>query len=435
MKSQDMARGPWLSAVLILSLTLSLGCSELASSWPSTPQPTAAGRPSPRPTVALPTPTHVPLAADVPITLTLWTAAGFAQTDDAIAQSLQDFEAEPPQVRVVTHFKGMQGKGGLVDLLTATAPVAPSLLPDLAIVDATQANSLAQRGLIHPWSELLPPNLEEDFLPLADQLGYYQGQRIGVPLALDVQHLAYSREDVTTRPLLWRDVITGKALYLFPALGRGEALDAFLIHYLGAGGRLLHEEGTPLLEQEPLVAALGRYEGVAIAGVLPPETLQLSSLADCWPLFLSGQVSVVHTWASHYLAGQSGRQQTSFAPIPSGDRMVTLGRGWLIVLVTEDPARRESAARLMSWWLSAEHSADFCQAAGWLPPTHMAFDQWQGDGRYYTFLQGQLEAAIPQPVLPAAWAEALSAAIGHVLRRELTSQEAAAQVMDIVGPR
>lgn len=431
MRPQKIAHRSCLSALLILLLGR-LGCSELASTWLGTPPP-------PTPTVLsvstpFPSPTSPSLIMGVtPMTLTVWTTAEFASTGEALARQLEEFEMAFPKVGVAIQPKGMEGKGGLVNLLTTAAPVAPSVLPDVAIVNTAQAKALAQQGLIHPWQDLLPPNLAEDLFPLAQQIGYYKGQSVGVPLALDVQHLAYNLDEVPTPPLLWRDVLTGKALYLFPAMGKGEALGTFLTHYLGAGGRLYDEEGSPLLEEAPLTAALARYQRAEIDGVIPPEALQLDSLAACWPLYLSRQVGMVHVWASHYLAERPKLQRTSFAPIPTvGEMRVTVGRGWLMVLVTEDPVRQERAARLLSWWLTPQHNAALCRATGWLPPGHAAFVQWQGDDRYYRFLQGRLEVALPQPTLPPLWAEALSGAIGQVLRGEATAQEAASQVMAVV---
>jgi ABC-type glycerol-3-phosphate transport system substrate-binding protein len=134
---------------------------------------------------------------------------------------------------------------------------------------------------------------------------------------------------------------------------------------------------------------------------------------------------------------QSTLQQTSFAPMPigAGDTAITLGRGWLMVLVTEDPIRQVSAARLLTWWLTPQQNAALSQAMNWLPPGRAAFAQWQRDGRYYPFVQAQLESAQPQPALPPTRAEALSAAIGQVLRGDQTAQEAAAQVMAKVSPQ
>ena len=436
MGARKMAYRSWLSAVLISLVGLSLGCNELASTWlgtPPIPTPTAPSQgpiPSPSPSPTVPP----PIVSATPMTLTVWTAVEFAPTGEALARQLEEFEAISLKVHVAIQPKGMEGKGGLVNLMTAAAPVAPSVLPDVAIVNSAQAAALAQQGLIHPWQDLLPPNLEEDLFPLARRLGYYEEQRMGVSVALDLQHLAYNLNEVPTPPLLWRDVLTGKALYLFPAMGKGDTLDTFLIQYLGAGGRLFDEEGSPLLEGEPLAAALARYQGAEIVRVVPSEALQLDSLAACWPLYLSGRVGMVHVWTSRYLAEQSKLQHTSFAPIPTvGETRITVGRGWLMVLVAKDPVRQEKAARFLSWWLAPQYNAALCRATGWLPPGHAAFAQWQGDDRYYRFLQGQLEVALPQPILSPPWAEALSGAIGQVLRGEVTAQEAAAQVMAVVS--
>ena len=434
MEARKVVGRSWLRGILILLLGLSVGCSELPSTWPRRPPlstPTVLSpllTPSPSPT------SPPPISIATQMTITVWMTAEFAATEEELARELEEFEATSLMVSVVIRPKGMEGKGGLENLLAAAAQAAPTVLPDVAIVNTAQARALAEGGLIHPWQDLLPPNLDEDMFPLARQLGCYEGQRIGVPLALDVQHLVYNLDEVTEPPLLWRDLLTSKALYLFPTTGKGEAQDTFLIQYIGAGGRLSDEEGSLLLEEEPLVTALARYQGVEIAGVIPKEALELDSLAACWPAYLSGRVGIVHVWASHYLADRPNLRHTSFAPIPiAGETMVTIGRGWLMVLLTDNPVRQERAARLVGWWLTPKHTAVLCQATGWLPPGHAAFAQWQGEDQYYPFLRRQLEVALPQPTLPAPWADALSETIGQVLGGELTFREAAAQVMAVVS--
>jgi ABC-type glycerol-3-phosphate transport system substrate-binding protein len=437
MGPQEMAGRVRLGSILILLLLLSLGCSELASLGPGTPVPPASPVPSPSPATS---PSPLPptsVAAATHMTLTVWTSAEFAPADETPALRPVELESIQGKVHAVIERKGAQGKGGLVNLLSAAASVAPSVVPDIAIVSATEAQTLAQQGLIQAWQQHLPPNLAEDLFPLAQPLGYYEEQRFGVPLALDVQHLAYDPTEVRTPPQMWRDVLTGQALYLFPAMGTGEALDALLIQYLEAGGRLTDEEGLPLLEEEPLATALARYQGAEIARVIPPEALVLDSLAACWPLYLTGQVGIVNVWASLYLRQHPGEGLVSFSPMPvgGGEEAITLGRGWLVVLVTEDPMRQEGAARLLTWWSTPQHNAALCEALSWLPPSRTAFSQWRGDVPYYLFLQTQIEGALPQPTLSPTWAEALSAAVQQVLRRKQTAQEAAAQVMAVVSRR
>lgn len=437
MGPQEMVGRVRLSSILTLLLLLSLGCTELASMGFGTPVAPASPVPSPSPATSPSPQPPTSVAATTHMTLTVWTSAEFAPAGETLALQPVELEETQGKVHVAIERKGAQGKGGLVSLLSAAVSVAPSVVPDIAVVSATEAQALAQRGLIQAWQQYLPPNLEEDLFPLAQPLGYYEGQRFGVPLALDVQHLAYDPSEVRTPPGTWRDVLTGQALYLFPAMGTGEALDALLIQYLGVGGRLTDEEGAPLLEEEPLAAALARYQGAQIARVIPPEALELDSLAACWPLYLTGQVGIVNVWASLYLRQPPGERLVSFSPMPISGRgeAITLGRGWLVVLVTEDPIRQEGAARLLTWWSTPQHNAALCDALSWLPPSRAAFSQWRGDAPYYPFLQTQIEGALPQPALSPTWAEALTTAVQQVLRSGQTAQEAAAQVMAVVNRR
>jgi ABC-type glycerol-3-phosphate transport system substrate-binding protein len=278
---------------------------------------------------------------------------------------------------------------------------------------------------------------ESESYPLAQELGFYGTQRIGIPLALDVQHLVYDTNDVLRPPVSWRAILGGRAHYLFPAAGRGDALDALLIQYAMVGGDLADpgEELTPGLRESPLVTALARYQGMRLAGVVAPEALQVDSVAACWPLYLANRASISQVWASDYLARRRMLQRTRYAPVPtSNGTAMTVGRGWLMVLTTRDPDRRESAARLVDWWRSPASSALLCEATGWLPPDRESFGLWGSEDPYYAFLEQQLEGAKPQPTLSSSLADGLSEAIGQVLNGELTAQEAAAQVIAGTNP-
>ena len=367
--------------------------------------------------------------------MTIWAAEEFTPAQEVLSLQLEDFEATSLNVRVAIQLKSMEGKSGLVNLLATSALVAPSVLPDVAIVTTAQAEKLAQLGLIRPWNNLLPPTFDEDLFPLSQRLGHYEGQRMGISVALDVQHVAYDVDRALTPPSSWQNILAGTEFYLFPAMGKEDAIDTLLVQYVLSGGQLSDGRSALPLEREPLTATLAVYQGLAISGVLPPEALQLDSLAACWPLYLSGRVGMVHVWSSRYLAEGSKIQSTSFAPIPSADESTaTIGRGWLMVLVTEDPGRQERAARLLSWWMSPQQNAAMCRATGWLPPGRKAFAAWRDDSRYHPFIEEHLEVALPRPALPPAWTEALSESIDQVLRGQATAQQAAAQVMSVVSP-
>jgi ABC-type glycerol-3-phosphate transport system substrate-binding protein len=439
MGMRQMAYRASVCGVLCLLCGLSLGCSNVASvllRLTPGPYPTATGAP-PAVTPAPSPPSPTPLSVASPLSLTVWVAEEFSPRMEPLAAQVREFELMPPVVQVVLRPKRMEGPGGLVNLLTTAAPVAPSALPDVAIVSASQVKALAQQGLLYSWDQFLPVNSEEDSFPLAQRLGYHDAQRMGMPLALDVQHVIYNTSDVLMRPASWRDIMNGRAHYLFPAAGKGDALDTFLIQYAMAGGELepMDDEGILVLQERPLATALARYQGIRMARVVAPEALQVESVTACWPLYLSNQVGIAQVWASDYLAQRSELQHTDFVPIPSSsETRITVGRGWLMVLVTKDPSRQESAARLLDWWRASEHNTALCDTTGWLPPTRTSFAQWQHDDAYCGFLQEQLEVARPQLDLPSPLASALSDAIGEVLQGEATAQEAAAHLTSLMNP-
>jgi ABC-type glycerol-3-phosphate transport system substrate-binding protein len=429
----------WLAeSVLLVLLLASLGCAELASTWFGAPPPSGPALPT-RGSTPLPDTPVLPPASFSPhavTNLTLWIAVEHAPEGEMLTIETQKFEDVFPDIRVQVESKSLRGAGGIEDILLAAAPVAPSALPDIAIVSAAQVELLTRLRLIRPWHSLVPPDSLEDFLPLAQRMGMIEGEQMGVPLTLDIQHMAYNVGEFGMSPPTWRDLLNARSLYAFPTTGTGEAVDTLLVQYLGTGGRLVDEDNLPLLEEPPLLAALGRYQGAQIAGIIAPEALQLDNLTGCWSLYLSHQVGVTHVWASSYLATKSMVRQTSYAAIPTGpqEAIAAIGRARLMVLLAEDPVRQERAARLLTWLLSPQQNTSLCRAMSWLPPSRAAFARWQDrDDPYHAFLLTQLETALPQPTLPALWKDALSVAIDDVLHGEQTAREATTHVMATIA--
>ena len=143
----------------------------------STVQGTAASRPSQTPTAqitATVTPTEVP--EDTPITLTFWTvepvspmaegeAGNFFQT------SLDGFERANPSIKVDLLIKKASGKGGILDFLRTSRDVAPSILPDVVVMNTTDLNQAYADGLLQSLSGRLDRSIVQDLLPAARRMG------------------------------------------------------------------------------------------------------------------------------------------------------------------------------------------------------------------------------------------------------------------------
>ena len=393
----------------------------------SDPSPTPLLHPSPVPTVP------------IVITLTLWTAPDYSpqaegSEGEAMRQILATFNEIQQEVKIEYVLKKPQGKGGLLDLLLTASSVAPSVLPDIVLLEPHDLRDAASAGLVQPLDDLLSPSLQKDLFPFVLEEGRFDGQLKGIQFQTDVLHLLYNTNKVESPPLTWTDVLTRpEARYLFPAGGQaGLATDSFLVHYLSTGAPLFDKIGQLALDQRAMTDVLGYYEAGIQAGVVPTTVLQLESILDCWPIYLEAEVAMTEIVASHYLTHRDLLHNTSCAAIPGQmGAAPTVGQGWMVAIVTNDRLRLEAATRFLEWWLSPENNTNWNLAAGSLPVRRVAYQRLGEQDAYFVFLAELLESAQPYPLAPAyrqvaaAWQIALEA----VMRGEQTPEEAATQAV------
>ncbi|HIC93131.1 MAG TPA: extracellular solute-binding protein [Anaerolineae bacterium] len=366
----------------------------------------------------------------------MWTIEPFSpsQTGESgriLSRQLADFEAAHPDVTVEHILKKPYGKGGILDFLRTASAAAPAVLPDLVAIDMAELGQAARAGLVQPLDDLISAELAEDLFPFAGQACRLEGQLVGIPFEADVEHLAYNSGKLESPPLTWTDVLTEGITCVFPAGGE-RVSNAFLIQYLAAGGRLFDEDGKPALDEDILAEVLEFYRDGREIGVIPSSVLEFKTLDDCWSLYLSAKTTMAHVSSQRFMADRALLKNTAFAPIPTRDgAVVTIAWGWAWAVVTDDPARRNLAARLVEWLLKPENSAAWNRAAGHLPTRRAAFEVWGTRDPYIAFLKGQLEAAHVRPSGPD-WDEILAAlqkAVRNVLMGEATPKEAAASAL------
>ena len=376
-------------------------------------------------------------APSLAITLTIWTKETFSPADPeagpVLAKIFSAFSAEHGDVALEYILKKPYGKGGLLDFLRTTSRVVPAALPDLIVLDTVELNQAAQEGLLQPLDELLDEEILGDVFPFALQAGSLDGHLIGLQFEADIQHLAYNTALLPAPPLTWAEVFTAGVSYVFPAGGEEEKVnDAFLIQYFAPGGRLVDEDGRPALDQELLTQVLEFYQEGRKKNVIPLSILECKTLEDCWTLYLSGKAAMTNVDSHHYLLEGMKQPDTSFAPIPTRDgQPMTVSRGWALALVSADPARQVLAVELIARLMHPENMAAWNRAAGHLPTRRSALQYMGLPEDYRAFLQTQLEAAYPQPVVPGYEniAKALQRAIQNVLLNDLSPAEAAAGVL------
>jgi ABC-type glycerol-3-phosphate transport system substrate-binding protein len=420
--------GHW-SLVIVLT-----GCGVLT---PATPTPTP-----PAPTV-LPTdtPTPTPEARPLITTLRLWLPEeldpyGEAPGMNLLAQQLADFGAAHPGLQVEITVKKTHGRGGLLDFLRTARDAAPSVLPDLVVLDATELKTAAGSGLVQPLDQILPPATLSDRFPFAAELGSVDGQIFGLVVGADMQHLAYRPTALASPPVSWTQVVSPPIPFLFPAgASDGQINDATLIQYLAAGGALADSAGGPWLDEDVLVSVLGFYSDcIGTGAISPPTALDITDADQSWDRFRAGEGVMTVVRAHRYWLEADAAVAPAALPTRDGHPF-SLARGWVIALVAADPARQAQALTLLDWLTAAERSAQWTRSAGYLPGTRGALRLWDISEAERAVLRGLLEsaAAAPRPETLAEVGPAMQEAVEAVLGGRDAPQEAAANAVESLG--
>jgi len=178
--------------------------------------PTANGSAIAQAVTVTPTPVATTVAPDT--ILIWWPGSLYPTADSPAARVLRDqldgyraLNAKTISIRV----KRDDGTGGILETLQSGSLVAPSVMPDLALM---RRNDMVQAAL----GKLLAPIEVSTFSPddlfgsgLA--LGRVNGAQYGLPYTLELQHAIYRTSALATPPLTLDDLLKSDQAYLFPA--------------------------------------------------------------------------------------------------------------------------------------------------------------------------------------------------------------------------
>jgi len=418
----------------LLLIILLTGCGMLAPLAPTStpPVPTVLATETP-----VPTPEMQPLITR----LRLWLPEeldpyGATPGMNLLAQQIADFNATHPDLQVEITVKLAHGRGGLLDFLRTARDAAPSILPDLIVMDAFDLKTAARSGLVQPLDALISQDRLDDRFPFAVELGTVDGQTFGFVWAAEMQHAAYRPTLLASPPLSWTQVVSPPIPFVFPAgSSDGQVSDATLIQYLAAGGTLTDSQGKPRLNKDALLDVLVFYSDCVGSGAISPSlVLSIADTDQAWERFRSGEGAMTVVQASHYWL--EADDTVAPAAIPTRDgRPFSLARGWAMALVATEPARQAQALALLDWFAAAEHSAQWTQATGYLPGTRSALQLWAVSDAERLVLRNLLETAVaaPRPEVLAEVGPIIQEAVEAVLSGQATPREAAADAIERAG--
>jgi ABC-type glycerol-3-phosphate transport system substrate-binding protein len=399
--------------------------------------PTPAAQASPSPTVAA-------TSEDLPIILTFWTVedvSPMAEGDlgDFFERSLTGFEQANPEIEVELLVKKASGKGGVVDFLRTAGEVAPSVLPDVVVMDATDLSQAYGDGLMQTLDGRLDRSIVQDLLPAARRMGTVNDTLAGVPLGIEMEHSVYNTLTYTDTAVLWTDVLSQTNGYVFPARGmNGLVNDATLSQYFTSGGELLDDEGVPKFDDRILQDVLEFYQQARQSGIISDVLLEAASPEELWPTYLSGNAHVAQVSVRQYLTDRGLLNNSVVGPLPAQDAANTpagVMHGWVLVLITDDVDRQDAALRLIEFFLSTTQNAGWNGINKSIPVRDTSFQQLAGEDPYYSFLTEQLNSARPEPRFSDydRVGRILQQAVEQVLRGEATPEEATITAIDALA--
>ncbi len=431
---------PVIGAVLFIT-----GCTPavtaLATPNSSSPLPT----PTAHSVLSRATPTLAPTLVETPTQLTLWTIEeiSFMAKDKKVAnfltRTIQTFKSANPDIEVQVLVKKPSGKGSVLDFLRTAKDVAPTVLPDIVVMDATDLNQASVDKLILPLDGKLDRAIVQDLLPAARRVGTVDGKLVGIPLGINLEHAVINTRSFTGTVITWTDILSKNTHYLFPAKGvNGLVNDATLAQYLSAGGSLVSDEGRPKLDERVLNNVLLFYESGLKNGIINPNLLQAATTEELWPNYLAGKAGIAQISVSQYLTDREKLTNSSPIGLPVlqlDSPQVSVMHARVLALVTNNQARQDAALKLIQTILSTDNNAAWNKINNSIPVRDTAYQQLAANDSYWQFLTGLLNTAQPEPRFVGydRVGRILQQAVEQVINGESTAEKAASTAMDALA--
>lgn len=433
-----MSRSQLSLAMIALAVSFS-ACGDITQRRP-TPAPEATATPA-APTLDAPiTPTSAQPDAPTPtesseLVLIVWMAEAMSPTSDTpggqvFLEQLAAFDEMQPDIRVEIHTKRPSGAGGIISYLRTAPSVAPTILPDLALVEQTGLIQVGHEQLVVPIETLLDPALISTLYPVIEDLGTTNGMLVGLPYLLEIYHSIYRETVFTAPPNSFEAILMGRQPYTFPAATLSSANNTILLQYMAAGGTWTDDRGAPRLDAASLTQVLNFYDQAHRKGLVSTTLFQIVDPAESWGMYRDRQTNLAVVSSTTYLAERELVRNTQLTWIPTPDgQPYALATAWSWIVVTQDPNRQSAAMALVNFLMNPVNQGRYSQAAGRLPSQRAALVVWGEDDPYVAAADELLSNAQPMPdaALQTTVGSAIQDALEEVLLKDVLPVQAAAQ--------
>lgn len=314
---------------------------------------------------------------------------------DILETQLQGFDETHNDIQVEFRLKHSEGQGSIITTLLTAEEVAPNALPDLVLLRQEDLAQAVQSGVAKPMDEWLPDSIRDDLLPNALSLGQIDGALYGLPYALMVDHLAYRPDTFEIPPLTYQDALASEtAIFITGAPPTTQIVNNLILaQYLALGGRLIDENGQPILDEIPLTKVLEFYEQGLAQEIFTPKLLEYDLPMDYWAQFEQGDADAALVNSTDFL--QRPVNEITAAPIPTPDgSSLTILDGYMWALTTSIPEQQDAALEFLSWMMRVDQQAEYTESLGVLPSLAPALRIWSKNA--YT---DQISAWLPESII------------------------------------
>jgi ABC-type glycerol-3-phosphate transport system substrate-binding protein len=365
--------------------------------------------------IPLSTPTAVSVTHNTPATptiltsetiseqqpLTIWLLANFSPvlnspTQQMLTTQFRQFEEQHPEVSIEIHQKADEGEASLFTYLRSVQLVAPTLLPDIILIDTRQLWQVMELGLLAPVQTRQFKNASA-FFPFALE-SVQEGQQLyAIPYFADILHLAY-QQTLTSPPLgTLSEAMLRDGQFAIPTSGfSGGFNDWLAFQYVEASGHIPSPEQG--IDQQALIWLFSLFQQNQTEGPFAQGAPALVDSAAIWSALVTGEIKMASVSSHQFLSQTTASDGLSYTPLPtrsgSGN---TIAHVWAFAVVTQDAQRQSLAYALLDQLLLPEVQGKWTQHLHWLPTQSTAMTQWSETTPYTQFLQQQLEDAIALP--------------------------------------
>ncbi len=387
---------------------------------------------------------------DAPLTLSVWAQqdyshlAALSSTASVLTDVLGEWAAANPGVQLDVSVMPALEQHKAKLLLAAAA----GRLPDVASIDSFWMPLFLEGGHVQPLNAFWPEQDRADFMPFAvDTLSDRAGRVYGVWHETDIRVLYYRKDLVPVPPRTWAEVIEtgaevarthGIAGYLYNA-GRWEAtVFDHLAMYWAQGGELVDGDGHPVFGLEPnrerLIRVLTFLRETVQSGASPPAVLAVNDYRQLSAAAIAGDTAMFlgGNWQVRELEDALSPEAFAswgIAPVPQLAPGATLtgAGGWVWVVFSEDPVKREAAARFVLDVETSPNGARISKATGRLPVRRSVY---RNDPAFaappVSLFAEMLDTARARPAVPVynAISRELQLAIGYAIEGTKTPARA-----------